>query len=549
VGTLQTGCVQPSTHGDRRLLRVLLLARALALVVAWPALAPTDPDYWWHARTGELIAQTGRVPLADPYSFTAAGQRWVTHEWLSELLFYAVQHQFGYVGNVLLLGALGCLAVVALYATCRRWGVGELPAVVLVLWAFGMSLGSFGVRPQSITRVLLTLLALLLTVYRHTGRRAWLVLVPPLFFLWTNLHGGFAVGLGLLGLTVAGDIVDRVRARPWQALVSSSWPLLATVFASVVAALLTPNGVAGLLYPLAFVMQGTGGQQLISEWQPPDVRQLAFAPFTASLLLALALGWIRRPPLRTAEAFWVLAFSLLALQSIRNIQLYATVVTPLIGARLCTEVPAFSRGVRAWRTPRRMVVLWTAVTLVACVYMGYFAKSAGVSPQLGWWPSSAAFPEGGAAYLRDHNLGGNLFNQFEWGGYLINFNYPQQRVFIDGRPDMYGPALFDEYVDVVQLAPNWREILDKHAIELVLVDRESTLASALADDPQWDELYAGPVERLFQRGPSTVNYPRRRSVAKVGFGIAGAGYAPHNPRQPKLYSPPTRALHTSGAVI
>jgi hypothetical protein len=488
------------THPDRRLLKALLLAPALALVVAWPALAPTDPDYWWHVRTGQLIADTGQVPLFDPYSFTAAGQRWVTHEWLSELLFYVVQHQVGYLGDVLLLAALGCLAAIALYATCRRWGVGELPAVVLVLWAFGMSLPSFGVRPQSITRVLLTLLVLLLTVYRQTGTRRWLLLVPPLFFLWTNLHGGFAVGLGVLGLTVAADVVDGVREGPWQNRVRSNWPLFATLLVSIVAALLTPNGIAGLLYPLEFAVQGTGGQRLITEWQPPDLRQLAFAPFTASLLLALALGWIRRPPLRTAEVVWVLAFSLLALQSIRNIQLYATVVTPLIGARLCTEVPAFGRRVAAWSSPRRMAVLWSAVTLAACACLGYFAQSAGFSAQLGWWPSTAAFPAGGAAYLRDHNLQGNLFNQFEWGGYLISSNYPQQRVFIDGRPDMYGPTLFNEYVDVVQLAPDWRQILEKHVIRLVLVDRDGALASALVGDPQWHELYEGPVERLFQRG-------------------------------------------------
>jgi hypothetical protein len=69
---------------------------------------------------------------------------------------------------VVLIGLLGCLAALALYAACSRWGVGELPSVVRVLWAFGMSLGSFGVRPQTITRVLLTALALLLTNYRLT---------------------------------------------------------------------------------------------------------------------------------------------------------------------------------------------------------------------------------------------------------------------------------------------------------------------------------------------------------------------------------------------
>ena len=211
----------------------------LLLVATWPALAPTDPDYWWHVRTGQLIAETGAVPSADPYSFTAAGQPWVAHEWLSELLFYAVQHAVGYAGNVVLIGALGALAAMALFATCRLWGVGELAAVLLVLWAFGMSVGSFGVRPQTFTRVLLALLVLVLSLYRRDGNWRWLVAVPPIVLVWTNLHGGFAIGLGLLGLMLLGEAVEVVvRGEGWRCVV----PLAVASAVSIGVTLINPNG-------------------------------------------------------------------------------------------------------------------------------------------------------------------------------------------------------------------------------------------------------------------------------------------------------------------
>src|SRR5258708_2794352 len=124
------------------MLRAFLLTPVLAFVWSWPALAPTDPDYWWHTRTGQLIAQTGAIPHVDVYSFTAAGQPWIAHEWLTELIFYVVQAHVGCVGNVVLMGLVGSLTALALFATCRRGGVGELLATLLVLWAFGMSLGS-----------------------------------------------------------------------------------------------------------------------------------------------------------------------------------------------------------------------------------------------------------------------------------------------------------------------------------------------------------------------------------------------------------------------
>jgi hypothetical protein len=78
-------------------MRPLLLAPLLAFVFVWSALAPTDPDYWWHARTGQLIATRGSIPTTNPYSYTATGQQWVAHEWLTELIFALVQHQFGCV--------------------------------------------------------------------------------------------------------------------------------------------------------------------------------------------------------------------------------------------------------------------------------------------------------------------------------------------------------------------------------------------------------------------------------------------------------------------
>jgi hypothetical protein len=481
----------------KRPLQALLLTPLLAFVLVWPALAPTDPDYWWHARTGQLILESGTVPRTDPYSFTAYGQPWVAHEWLTEVIFYLVQRQFGYVGNVVLFGVLACLAAVSLYVTCRLWGVGELPSVVLVLWAFGMSLGSLGVRPQTVTRLLLTVLALILTYYRRDGNRRWiLLLLPPLFVAWVNLHGGFAIGLGLLGLALLGEALDAaLRRERWTRL----WPLALASAASVAITLVNPNGVDGFLYPLGFLPQATGGQQLISEWQPPDLRQIGFAPFGLSLVLAFALGFGRHP-LGTVELLWGLAFALLALQSVRNIQLYATVVTPLIGARLCSVLPAFSRTVSEWRNPRRMALLWLLVSLLSAgVWVARFTQTAGWPLQLGTEPDAQAFPVAGAAYLRDNPLPGNLFNQFEWGGYVIYASYPRQRVFIDGRPDMYGNALFDEYVTVVQLQPGWRDVLDRHAIRLVLVDKDGPLAAELSRDPGWQPVFVGSVERLFHR--------------------------------------------------
>ncbi|MBI4491276.1 MAG: hypothetical protein HY690_00580 [Chloroflexi bacterium] len=474
----------------------LLVAPLLFLVFYNHFFANTDPDYWWHVRTGQYIYETGTLPRQDLYSYTAVGHPWVTHEWLTELLFYVVQQQMGYVGNVALFGLVGAFTWLAVYATCRRRGVGELGALVLLLWGFGLAIGSANVRPQALTTLLLALSALLLTRYKQGHPRA-LWLFPPLFALWVNLHGGYIIGLALLGLTVLGEAIALARRQP----VAPLRPLVAVAALSALATLLNPHGFEALLYPFTYAGSANASMRYIVEWQSPDFHQPYFLLFAGSLLLSMALGLARRP-LGATEALWMLGFALMALQSVRHMALYAVVATPLLGARLQAEVPTFRRSLAALQRPRLIAFTLPLVVAGAAVLLPARAAQDGTGPQFGWEPSPATYPSGAVAYLRAHDPGGNLFNEYGWGGYLVYQLYPQRRVFVDGRADVYGDALLDTYWAVVDLRPGWRQTLDRHDVRLVLVKKESFLAVALQDDPAWEEVFVGPVERLFARRTS-----------------------------------------------
>lgn len=489
------GLVPPTqVRADRYLLyTAVVLVPVVLILLVWCALLPTDPDYWWHVRTGQLIADLHTVPTADPFSYTATGNAWNDHEWLTELGMYALQQHIGYVANVVLFGAIMASTAVVMFLTCRRWGMGELGSVAIVVWAFGMSLPSAGVRPQSVTRLLIAVVALIVTLYIQTGRGRWLWLLPLVFALWSNLHGGFVIGLGLLGLAVIGQSVLRVAGRSG----ASPLPLVFVTLACVAASLINPQGVDALLYPLPY-LKGNSSLAFISEWQTPDLRQPAFFPFAASILLALGLGFSRRP-LAPTHVLWALVFALLGLQSIRNISLFATIGMPLIGARLAAEVPAFRRTIARWQRPGRMVFVWV-VGLTAAVGLWCASEVGnGVPLQLGSAPVAADYPVGAVDYLQAQHLEGNLFNQYEWGGYVIDRLYPEYHVFMDGRPDVYGDALVEQYVAIDGLRPGWQDALAQYDVRIVLVRRDGMLASALASEPGWQELYTGPVERLYIR--------------------------------------------------
>jgi hypothetical protein len=373
-----------------------------------------------------------------------------------------------------------------------------------MLCASLMAIGSADVRPQALTVLLLAIVALVLTGYKR-GRARALWLLPVLLTLWVNLHGGYVIGLALIGLMVGGEGLAKVLGRPAAPL----GPLLAVLALSTAATLVSPHGLEALAYPFSYLGSGNTSMQYIAEWQSPsfhnvlNFQQVHMLLFAASLLLGVVLGVARRP-LGPTEALWALALALMALQSVRHIALYAVVVTPLLGARLGTAVSGLRRPLVTWRRPVLLAISWP---LLAVSVLRMLTGSGLEQLEPGREPSSTTYPVGAVAYLRTHELQGNLFNDYDWGGYLIYHLYPGWHVFIDGRADIYG-RFVDRYLTVALLRPGWRQVLAEHGVGVVLVQKESPLAVVLGDDPDWEEAYAGAVERLFvHRAPQAGALP------------------------------------------
>lgn len=506
------GRAAPHTHGRLRqrlgwLGAILLLVPPLVALGGTFFFAPTDPDYWWHARTGQLISETGQLPTTDIYSFASTDRPWVTHEWLTELLLYQIERHAGYVANVAVFAALGMLTALLIYLHARRRGLGRLGATLAMLWGFAILLPLANVRPQMITVFATALCVLLLVAYRQGARRA-LWALPPLFALWVNLHGGYVIGLALLALTLGGEALERALSpgqtrRAWLRALA---PLTMVAALALLATLLNPHGIEALRYPLSYVGTGNVSQRYVAEWQSPNFHDPAYLPFVGALLLAIVVG-IGRRSLGWPERLWVCGFALLGLQSIRHIPLFAVIATPI----LLGELAALSRSLpgQGWWRPRWRIVQQTGLLALAVGALA-LVVTIGASPamraqlQLGTAPSAIGYPAGALAYLNAHEgdpaLQGRLFNEYRWAGYLIYYLYPARQVFVSAQAtDPYGSDLFTPYRRTIQLAPGWRDTLDTWRIDLVLIDKDGPLATMLQIDAGWREVYAGAVERLFVR--------------------------------------------------
>jgi hypothetical protein len=120
------------------------------------------------------------------------------------------------------------------------------------------------------------------------------------------------------------------------------------------------------------------------------------------------------------------------------------------------------------------------------------------------------FPVSAVAEGRRAKLQGRMFNNFIWGGYLLQA-WPEQRVFIDGGTDHYGDTLFSQYIQVWNLDPGWQDVLRSHGIDLAIVSPSSRLAHELAEHQGWTTWYCDSTAVILQGRMDSPDVLRRGS--------------------------------------
>jgi hypothetical protein len=171
-----------------------------------------DPDFWWHLRTGQLIVQTRSIPHIDPFSYTKIGGEWITHEWLSEVLFYGLYELGGYGLLILTFSIIITGAFLISYLRCPQNTRPYVAGFVLVLGAISTA-PTWGVRPQMISLFLTSLFLFLLDGYRRYRKYRFLFPLPFLMMIWVNLHAGFLLGLFLIGIYIIGGFTDILASE------------------------------------------------------------------------------------------------------------------------------------------------------------------------------------------------------------------------------------------------------------------------------------------------------------------------------------------------
>ena len=458
----------------------------------------SDSDLFWHLAVGRDVAAHGIARL-DTYSWTVAGRPILVDQWLGELvlsLAYAIGSWRGIVTLRAL--AVGAIAAMVVWTSLAERPRRPLIAVLSALPALALSRFAWTDRPELLGLLCFTVLVALL----HAGRRGALrafALCPPLLLIWANLHGSYALGLGLAVLVALERMhVDAPRRRQYAAL----------AVACGLATFVTPAGLA--------TWTSSGGHFLapprfVQEEGTPDVTTLPGALFSVALLATLGSALLV-PGIRGRNALFEIAMlvpvAFVSMTATRHLVFFPIAAAPFLskwgpdavaavwaqvtegwarGFAAQRESPvryadhdlvAQGEGTREHAKPRaqpakrlgRLAADLSAGVIALALLIGG-ALTAPTEPDLSGFPVTA---------LSQLPAGPGLLNRYDWGGFLIWYA-PATPVFVDGRLFPYVGDALDDYRSVIGLHPDWREALTRRGIRTLLVLPTDAIAVHAAD--------------------------------------------------------------------
>jgi hypothetical protein len=272
--------------------------------------------------------------------------------------------------------------------------------------------------------------------------------------------------------------------------------------------LLNPNTTRMWVYYLDTVRIGVL-QDFIQEWRSPDFHPLYTQPFIWLLLATLAALGLSGRRVDGVDLAWVAGFTYASLLAGRNMGPFALVTAPVLSRHAGRAIERWLRAARArgWLGPPRppgrplplglVTVNWLLLALVLGL--------AGVKVVLPLRPGFNAeheertLPVHAVEWIREHRPQGPMFNSYNWGGYLIWQLWPDYLVFVDGRTDLFGDELLDQYLQVRFAQPGFQEVFDQYGVNFVLTEAGGFTANFLALDDGWTMSYSDDVAVIYVR--------------------------------------------------
>jgi len=447
--------------------------------------ALTDFDVWWHARVGSWILHNRVFPRTALFSRFGDNRSWAAYSWGFEVVASKMIDWFGIAGLCLLLIVANFAIVYALITVLQKLSGSFWTGWLLTIACFLAVGANCGIRPGLWTIFSYTIELGLLITARRSRSVSPLFGLPALFLVWANIHIQFTYGLAVLGLFVLDTILAHIASvQKW------GWgaddgalplkPVLAICVASLISTLISPY--TWHLYEIALVY--ARNQHLYDQITELFALNFRIYPHYLQLLIfgagCLAAGWRRY---RSLFPYALLALTgVVAFRAARDgwyVCMSSLAIIADARYRACVEESERDDPRSVWL--QRAVITCFALVILA-VSMQQF-KHLPLEAEI-----AEQFPLKAARFVEQSHLSGPLYNNLNWGGFLI-WALPDLPVAIDGRTDLYGQDYSDRYFGLLYGWTNPSEDPDIRGAKTALLDKRFPLTTELRNDPSWVPVY------------------------------------------------------------
>ena len=476
-----------------------------------------DSDTGWHIRNGEHILQTGSWPHSDYFSYTNYGKPWFAWEWLADVTMATI-HKYAGLNGV----AIWADLTFALTFTLLFWWTARRGGNVLVCLLFSCLAGFAGsvhrlARPHLFTMLLVLTWYVLLEHVQSQGmmtsriRRKVSWAFPTIILVWTNLHGGFVVGLILLFIFAFGNYLTTLTCNNPEIRVKSkslSWHFTKMALLCLAVTLINPYGYHVHKHIFDSYLHSQYLVDRITEFASPNFHTTVVIFFELIVLSSIVILGVSYKRLNFIEVGLILFWTHMALFSVRHVPLYTLIIVPVLVShfteylktvetspgcspwvgknaggfnRYSGNILGFERQFKGYFYPALASAVMIGIALNQGYVMGCKVLNAGFD--------SKQFPVKAGDFIERQSFGKNFVTTDSWGGYMIYRFHPRLKVFFDGRSDMYGAEFVREYESLINLEYSWKSVLDRYKIAWVLLPVNYGLASALKELPGWESVY------------------------------------------------------------
>lgn len=362
-----------------------------------------DPDFGWHIRFGEITLSEG-LTKKDLFSYTMPSYNFVNHEWLTDLALAILYKHFNIFGLSIIFAIFALLATLII-SPFKNKGL----SILIYFLTIPLLLSFSGIRPQLISWFLF---AVVLQILIHSK---YLLLLPFIFLIWANLHGGFVIGLLVLLIYFFTNLVKK-QGHMFRLFFYTTL-CFATTF-------INPYG-SELWNEIWITASNKSLRFSISEWMPTLFEfNIPFIILT-SLSFALIIKYRKNIDLFLLITYLILL--LFALSSIRNIPLWVIAVFPVLESGFRLLIIDVNKSRLNLNRFNQLKLLFSVVLAIIFIYSTFHTlKKSFILSEKNYYPTQAV------NFLKDNQLGSRIFAPYGWGGYLL-WKKDDIHLFIDGR--------------------------------------------------------------------------------------------------------------------